>query len=180
LAAERVFAEKTFKGTTIRNDAKEADIANSLISYFHKNKVVLYGPVFRHAFDQLDDLIQRNLNLDLELLGKVKALLLSVTELSVRHRNVMKILIREIIDNGSIVQKITQQYFNPLYDVASSFPAEGKKQALFREVSALQFLVSLMGMTLCHFVSDPLFQAVGVREPCDSKAIQTRKFEVWR
>jgi len=142
--------------------------------------VILYEAIFQHFFDQLDDLIQRNLNLDLDRLGTVKTLLLSVTELSARHWNIMKILIWEIIDNGSIVQKITQQYFNPLYDVAWSFPAEGKKQALFREVSALQFLVSLMGMTLSYFVSDPLLQAVGVREPCDSKAIQTRKFEVWR
>ena len=173
-------AEKRFKGTTIRNVAKEGDIANSLISYFHKNKVVLYEAIFQHFFDQLEDLIQRNVNLDLERLGTVKALLLSVTDGSARHRNIMQILIREITDNGSIVQKITQQYFNPLYDVASSFPAEGKKQALLREISPLQFLVSVMGMTLSCFVSDPLLQPVGVREPCDSKAIQTRKVEVWR
>jgi hypothetical protein len=86
--------------------------------------VVLYGPVFRHAFDQLEDLIQQNLNLDLERLGTVKALLFSVTDFAAKHRNLMKILIREIIDNGSIVQKITEKYFNPLVDFASEFLAE--------------------------------------------------------
>jgi len=130
-AAERVFAEKGFKGTTIREVAKEAGITNSLIFYYFKTKAEMYEAVFQHAFDELEDLIQQNLNLDLDRLGTVKALMFSVTEFAAKHLNLMKILTREIIDKGSIVQKITQEYFNPLYDFASSFPAEGKKQALF-------------------------------------------------
>jgi AcrR family transcriptional regulator len=179
LAAERVFAEKGFKGTTIREVAKEAGIVNSLIFYYFKNKAEMYEAVFQHAFDQLEDLIQGNLNLDLDRLGTVKALMFSVTEFAATHRNLMKILTREIIDNGSIVQKITEKYFNPLYDFASEFLAEGRKEALFRDVNPLQFLVSLMGMTVFYFVSDPLLQAVGLGEPYGSKAIQTRKLEVW-
>ena len=179
LAAERVFAEKGFKGTTIREVAKEAGIVNSLIFYYFKNKAEMYEAVFQQAFDQLEDLIQGNLNLDLDRLGTVKALMFSVTEFAATHRNLMKILTREIIDNGSIVQKITEKYFNPLYDFASEFLAEGRKEALFRDVNPLQFLVSLMGMTVFYFVSDPLLQAVGVGEPYGSKAIETRKLEVW-
>jgi len=179
LAAERVFAEKGFKGTTIREVAKEAGIVNSLIFYYFRNKVELYEAVFQHAFDELEDLIQENLNLDLDRLATVKALMFSVTEFAARHLNLMKILTREIIDNGSIVQKITQQYFKPIYDFTSEFLTEGKKEALFRDVNPLQFLVSLMGMIVFYFVSDPLLQAVGVPEPYGSKAIQTRKLEVW-
>ena len=179
LAAERVFAEKGFKGATIREVGKQAGIANSLIFYYFKNKVVLYEAVFQHAFGKLEDLIQQNLNLDLDRLNTVKELMFSITEFASTHRNLMRILTREILDNGSIIQKITQKYFKPLYDFAAEFLAEGKKEALFRDVNPLQFLVSLMGMTVFYFVSDPLLQAVGVRDPYGSKAIETRKLEVW-
>ena len=179
LAAERVFAEKGFKGTTIREVAKQAGIVNSLIFYYFRNKAELYEAVFQHAFDELEDLIQQNLNLELDRLGTVKALMFSVTDFAAKHLNLMRILNREIIDKGSIVQKITERYFKPLYDFASEFLAEGKKEALFRDVNPLQFLVSLMGMTVFYFVSDPLLEAVGVRDPYGSKAIQTRKLEVW-
>ena len=179
IAAERVFAEKGFKGTTIREVAKEAGIVNSLIFYYFKNKAEMYEAVFQHAFDELEDLIQQNLNLDLDRLATVKALMFSVTDFSARHRNLMRILTREIIDNGSIVQKITQKYFKPLYDFASEFLAEGKKEALFRDVNPLQFLVSLMGMIVFYFVSDPLLQAVGVGDPYGPEEIETRNMEVW-
>ena len=179
IAAERVFAEKGFKGTTIREVAKEAGIVNSLIFYYFKNKAEMYEAVFQHAFDELEDLIQQNLNLDLDRLATVKALMFSVTDFAAKHLNLMKILTREIIDNGSVVHKITQQYFDPLHDFASEFLAEGREESLFRDVNPLQFLVSLMGMIVFYFVSDPLLHAMGVREPYGSKAIQTRKLEVW-
>ena len=49
----------------------------------------------------------------------------------------MRILLREIIDNGRIVQKIAQEYFKPLYEIAVEFLKEGKREALFREVDPL-------------------------------------------
>ncbi len=42
LAAERVFGEKGFKGTTIREVAKQAGTTNSLIFYYFKNKAEMY------------------------------------------------------------------------------------------------------------------------------------------
>ena len=179
LAAEHVFAERGFKGTTIREVARQAGIANSLIFYYFKNKVVLYEAVFQHDFDQLEELIQQNLNLDLDRLSTVKALMFSLIDFATRHRNLLKILTREIIDNGSIVQKITQRYFNPLIDFATEFLAEGKKEALFKDVDPLHFLQSLMGMFVFYFISDPLLQAVGVGDPYGLKEIEKRKIEVW-
>ena len=179
LAAERVFAEKGFKGTTIREVAKQAGIANSLIFYYFNNKVVLYEAVFQNAFNHLEDLIQQNLNLDLDRLGTVKALMFSLNDFASTHRNLMRILTREVIDNGSIVQEITKKYINPLIDFTTEFLAEGKKEAIFRDIDPLQFLVNLMGMITFYFISDPLLLAVGVGNPYGSKEIETRKLEVW-
>ena len=178
-AAERVFAEKGFKGTTIREVAKQAGIAPSLIFYYFKNKAVLYEAVFQHFFDQLDDLIEQNLNLDLDRLSTVKALMFMITEFATTHRNLMKILTREIIDNGSIGQKISQKYFNPLFDFTTEFLVEGRKEALFREVNTRQFLVSLLGIIVFYFLSDRFLQAVGIGDPYGSKEIEARKMEVW-
>ena len=179
LAAEHVFAERGFKGTTVRTVAQKAGIANSLIFYYFKNKLVLYEAVFQSFFEQLEDLILQHLNLDLDRLGILKQLLFSVTDFSARHRNLLIILTREIIDNGNLVQKINKKYFRPLYDTAAEFLAEGSKEALFRNVDPLHFLQTLMGMNIFYFISDPLLQAVGVRDPYGSQEIEKRKTEVW-
>ena len=179
LAAEHVFAERGFKGTTVRAVAQKAGIANSLIFYYFKNKLVLYEAVFQSFFEQLEDLILQHLNLELDRLGILKQLLFAVTDFSARHRNLLIILTREIIDNGNLVQQINKKYFRPLYDTAAEFLAEGSKEALFRKVDPLHFLQTLMGMNIFYFISDPLLQAVGVRDPYGSQEIEKRKTEVW-
>ena len=179
LAAEHVFAERGFKGTTVRAVAQKAGIANSLIFYYFKNKLVLYEAVFQSFFEQLEDLILQHLNLEMDRLGILKQLLFAVTDFSARHRNLLIILTREIIDNGNLVQKINKKYFRPLYDTAAEFLAEGSKEALFRKVDPLHFLQTLMGMNIFYFISDPLLQAVGVKDPYGSQEIEKRKMEVW-
>ena len=179
LAAEHVFAERGFKGTTVRAVAQKAGIANSLIFYYFKNKLVLYEAVFQNFFEQLEDLILQHLNLELDRLGILKQLLFAVTDFSASHRNLLIILTREIIDNGNLVQKINKKYFRPLYDTAAEFLAEGSKEALFRKVDPLHFLQTLMGMNIFYFISDPLLQAVGARDPYGSQEIEKRKMEVW-
>ena len=179
LAAESVFAERGFKGTTVREVARKAGIANSLIFYYFKNKAVLYEAVFQNFFDQAEDLIQQNLNLDLDRLSILKKLLFEFMDFGVRHRNLLIILTREIIDNGRLIKKINQTYFKPVYDAVAEFLAEGTKEAHFREVDHLHFLQSLMGMLLFYFISDPLFQVFGVKKPYGSQEIEKRKVEVW-
>ena len=72
-------------------------------------------------------LAQRNLDLKLDQLTKLKKIMFSVIDLAVRHRNSLKIMIREVIDNGGIAQKLSQKYFKPLYSVTNEFLAKGKK-----------------------------------------------------
>lgn len=179
LTAERVFAEKGFKGTTIREVAKQADIAPSLIYYYFKNKGVLYEAIFQHFFTQLDVLFEQNLNTDLDRLSTVKALVFVAIDFATKHRNLMKILTREIIDSGRIGQKISQKYLSPIFDFSTEFLVEGKKEALFREVNPRQFLVSLVGIIVFYFLSDSFLQAAGIGEPYLSKEIEARKMEVW-
>jgi TetR/AcrR family transcriptional regulator len=179
LAAEQVLAEKGFKGATIREVAQEAGIASSLIFYYFKNKMALYEAVFQSFFDQLEDLVQQNLSLDLDRLGQLRQFLFTFTDYAKEHRNMMRILLREIIDNGRIVQKIAQEYFKPLYEIGTEFLKEGKREALFREVDALHYIHSFIGMNVFYFVAEPIVQAVGGADPYGSEEVEKRKIEVW-
>jgi AcrR family transcriptional regulator len=179
LAAEQVFAERGFKGATTREVAEKAGIASSLIFYYFKNKMALYEAVFQNFFDQLEDLIQQNLSLDLDRLGQLKAFLFTFTDFARGHRNMMRILLREIIDNGGIVQKVAQEYFRPLYQIALEFLREGRKEALFREVDPLHYVHSFIGMNFFYFVGGPVLEAVGAEDPYSAEEVERRKIEVW-
>jgi len=180
LAAEQVFARRGFKGTTTREVAEQAGIANSLIFYYFKNKMALYEAVFQNFFEQLEELMQQNLSLDLDRLGKLKNFLFTVTDFASAHRNMMRILLREIIDNGGIVEKIAQDYFKPLYEIAVDFLKEGRREALFREVDPLHYIHSFIGMNFFYFVGGPILEVVGAEDPYGPGEVEKRKKEVWR
>jgi len=179
LAAEQVFAERGFKGATTREVAQKAGVASSLIFYYFKNKMALYEAVFQSFFDQLEDLVQQNLSLDLDRLGQLRQFLFTLTEYATEHRNMMRILLREIIDNGRLVKKIAQEYFGPLYEMGTRFLKEGKREALFREVDPLHYIHSFIGMNVFYFIAEPIVQAAGEADPYGSAEVEKRKIEVW-
>ncbi len=179
LAAERVFAERGFKGTTIREVARQAGVANSLIFYYFENKDVMYDAVFQHVFSQLEALIQQNLDMELDHLSKLKRVIFSCVDLGSKHRNLLKMMTRELIDNGSVAEKLNQKFFVPLYNVADEFFEKGKKEAYFRDVDTLHFLHSMMGMLAFYFITDPLFQSVDIEDPYGPEETEKRKHEVW-
>jgi len=179
LAAEQVFAERGFKGATTREVAEKAGIASSLIFYYFKNKMALYEAVFQSFFDQLEDLIQQHLSLDQDRLGQLKQFLFTFTDYASEHRNMIRILLREIIDNGRLVKKIAREYFNPLYEIAAEFLKQGQREALFREVDPLHFIHSFIGMNLFYFVGQPIFEPVGAKDPYGAEEVERRKIEVW-
>ncbi len=179
-AAEQVFAKRGFKGATTREVAQKAGIASSLIFYYFKNKMALYEAVFQSFFDQLENLIQQNLSLDLDRLGQLKQFLFTFTDYAREHRNMIRILLREIIDNGRIVQKVAQEYFKPLYEIGAEFLKDGQREALFRDVDPLHYIHSFIGMNVFYFVAEPIVQAVGAADPYGSQEVERRKIEVWK
>jgi TetR/AcrR family transcriptional regulator len=179
LAAEQVFAKRGFKGATTREVAEKAGIASSLIFYYFKNKMALYEAVFQSFFDQLEDLIKQNLSSDLDRLGQLKRFLFTFTDYASEHRNMIRILLREIIDNGRIVQKVAQEYFKPLYEIGAEFLKDGQKEDLFKEVDPLHYIHSFIGMNLFYFVGQPIFEPVGAGDPYSAEEVERRKLEVW-
>ena len=180
LTAEIVFAERGFKGATVREVAERASIANSLIFYYFKNKSVLYEAVFESFFEQLEGLVQHSMSLDVDRLGILKEIMFGALDFFAIHRNLMKIIVRELIDNGRLAQKISQEYIKPVYDTIVEFLAEGEREAIFRNVDPVHFMQTLLGMSIFYFVAEPFVRAVGVRRPYGSQEIEKRKDEVWK
>jgi AcrR family transcriptional regulator len=180
LAAEIVFAERGFKGTTVREVAKRANIHNSLIFYYFKNKSVLYEAVFESFFEQMEDLVQYSMNLDMDRLGIFKKIVFGVIGFSATHRNLMIILVRELMENGRVAQKTSQEYFKPVYDTIAEFLAEGGREAIFRDVDPVHFVQSIVAMVVFYFINEPFIRAMGLRNPYGSREIEKRKNEVWK
>ena len=180
LAAESVFAERGFKGTTVREVAQRAGIHNSLIFYYFKNKSVLYEAVFESLFEQMEDLVQYSMNLDMDRLGIMKEIVFGVIDFLATHRNLTTILVRELMDNGPVARKTSQEYFRPVYHTVAEFLADGSREAIFRNVDPVHFVQSTVAVVVFYFINEPFIRAMGLKNPYGSREIEKRKNEVWR
>ncbi len=179
LAAEQVFAKRGFKGTTTREVAEKAGHSKQPDLLLLQEQD---GPV-RSGVPELLRAARRAHATEpepgLDRLGKLKQFLFTFTDFASGHRNLMRLLLREIIDNGRIVQKVAQEYFKPLYEIGVDFLKEGQREALFKEVDPLHYIHSFIGMNLFYFVGGPILQGVGAEDPYGAEEVERRKIEVW-
>jgi len=76
-AAESLFAQHGFDGTSIRMIAKALDVNSAMISYYFGSKESLYLQIFRNRLVAITDEIKRFENLDLDPSKKLEAYLIS-------------------------------------------------------------------------------------------------------
>ena len=94
--AEKLFAEKGFSGTSIRDISQEADINVSMISYYFGSKEKLIEALFEvRAEDFISSLEELLINLDLSPMQKVNLMIDGVVDRLIATRCFHNIVLRE-------------------------------------------------------------------------------------
>lgn len=122
-AAGRLFAEKGFKGVTVRDIAQKADTHLSALNYHFRTKEALYREVLLEACktDAISPADQRQLlHLDPR-----DALFLLVKEYLGEYRKQtasnwrIVVITRECWDPGPVFAEVVQEYFKPVADLVA-------------------------------------------------------------
>jgi AcrR family transcriptional regulator len=128
-AAEKLFCEKGFDGTSIRELTTEADCNLAAVNYHFGNKDNLYIEMFRRQFEMM---IERNLQLIDQLTAESGLTLEKLLRAMIMHPmrgayedqpegQVLRLLVREILsqklDRQAIVKDMKNKMFDRLGDV---------------------------------------------------------------
>jgi len=118
-AAERVFAEEGYHGTTLREVAKAADVKLSLISYHFESKLVLYTAIFarrQHVNEERIRQLEAIENLDApDALDKIiSAFLDPVVSLPEDGAAYRRLVFREAADPSCPERGVMGALFDPM------------------------------------------------------------------
>jgi len=118
-AAERVFAEEGYHGTTLREVAKAADVKLSLISYHFESKLVLYTAIFarrQHVNEERIRQLEAIENLDApDALDKIiSAFLDPVVSLPEDGAAYRRLVFREAADPSCPERGVMGSLFDPM------------------------------------------------------------------
>lgn len=159
-AAEKLFAEQGFAGTSVRDIAEAANVNLAMISYYFGSKEKLMEAMFHHRGAdfkiQLENILQ---NKNLSPMQKVEKLIDDYIERIFRKQCFHKVMTREQMNNsGAITEQIIQLKLKN-QAIIKQLIQEGQKSGDFKKNIDVSFLMmTLIGTTSQLLTAQQLYR----------------------
>jgi AcrR family transcriptional regulator len=174
-SAEKLFAEKGFAGTSVRDIAEEAGVNLAMISYYFGSKEKLLEAIFRYRGEyiklQLENMIQ---NKTMSSLEKMMILMDNYINRIMQQQCFHKIMAREqMVDAGGTTAKLIKQLKKTNQELVKQIISEGQKKGEFKKNIDVPLMMATLIGTTSHLVTTQHYY----RELNDLKAMPDEKFQ---
>lgn len=154
-AAEKLFAEKGFAGTSVRDISEEADVNLAMISYYFGSKEKLLEDIFKYRTQfitlQLEHMLQDKKMTSLE---KVNQLIDNYISRIMQQQCFHKIMSREqMVIMGGTTRKLIYQLKRTNQDLVKQLIAEGQKNKEFKKNVDVPLMMATLIGTTSHLVT---------------------------
>lgn len=154
-AAEKLFAEKGFTGTSVRDISEEANVNLAMISYYFGSKEKLLEDVFKYRTQfitlQLEHMLQDK---KMNSLEKVNKLIDHYISRIMEQQSFHKIMSREqMVIMGSPARKLIYQLKRTNQDLVRQLIAEGQKNKEFRKNIDVPLMMATLIGTTSHIIN---------------------------
>jgi len=166
-AAEQAFAEKGYTGARVAEIAERSGTDKRLIFYYFGTKQGLYSCTLEEFFERAQPLLDGFLR---GRLGRARKFDLGrflerMTEFIQKNRNPIRILFREFLDGGLLLESLLPLRILPIFSLWREyyprlFPGSSRSG---READYM--LLTLSGMSLFYFLVVPLMEQVWDEDP---------------
>ena len=177
--AQALFAERGYRGTSLRDIAKRIGIkAPSLLHHF-PSKQQLYLAVLDKMFESLEDAanaIAWGRERPQERMRKAVA---DAIDFIASHPDFVRIMWKEMADESGVGRQVLKRRLPPLFSIAVNFIFRGQRDGEFRtEVDPLHFMWSLNSITIGYFTTAAMVRRLWSMNLLEPAMIERRKREV--
>lgn len=179
-AAEKLFEEKGFDGTSVQDIALAAGVTKSMVNYYFRSKEKLFSTIFHREYKTLLSGVAMFLASDTSLKDKIANIVALDTDRLTKMPNLPIFVVTEIHRNPEIVFKNLDdlpvvQMFNKL-----DFLIEKEvKNGTIKAIKGKDLLLNIQSLTIFPFMAKPmLMRLFNMDEQGFNKMLQSRKKEV--
>ncbi len=182
-AARSLFSRKGYAGTTTQEIADRAGVNKRLIFYYFDSKEKLYLRTLDEFFEKVRVILD-DFAVSKESSGDAWMSALKFTDnftgFVALHQEPIRIIIREIMDEGPFLEFITVTYIKPMYETgftyfSDMFDAQGMKPQ-----ESFHFLINMTGASLMYFLIAPLISIVSSEDPLGPQSLEQRTEQMRR
>ncbi|WP_066224388.1 TetR/AcrR family transcriptional regulator [Formosa haliotis] len=157
-AAEKLFAENGFDGTSVRQIAKEAGINIAMISYYFGSKEKLLDALLVYRISDFGVELESIIIGDESYTNKIEAFITLLIKRIHKNRRIHKIVSAEY---SNPFRKINfdsyENYKTQNFNIISNFVKSGQEAGVFNKEINIQMIIPTILGTYIHFYSNNQF-----------------------
>ena len=177
--AQALFAERGYRGTSLRDIAKRIGIkAPSLLHHF-PSKQQLYLAVLDKMFESLEDAANAVAWGRESRQERMRQAVGDAIDFIASHPDFVRIMWKEMADESGVGRQVLKRRLPPLFSTAVNFIFRGQRDGEFRaEVDPLHFMWSLNSITIGYFTTAAMIRRLWNMNLLEPAMIERRKREV--
>jgi TetR/AcrR family transcriptional regulator len=181
-AAAQEFSEHGIAGARTDAIAQQARVNKALLYYYFKDKETLYGAVLDSAFLGLKQTVFRVLDSNLPPREKIMAYVGAYFDFVASSPTYPRLMQREMMraKEGSSphVDRITKNYFQPIFEKLRELLNQGISAGEFRPVDPIHFIPSMISIIVFYFSGSPVMKKLFGFNPFTPERIAERRAAV--
>jgi TetR/AcrR family transcriptional regulator len=177
-AAVGEFAEHGIAGARTDAIAREAGVNKALLYYYFKDKDALYEAVLDHVFSGLRARVMPVLESQLPPREKMLRYLGTYFDYIAANPRFPRVVQGEWVRSGAgtaRMQRISKEYFRPIFEKLVGVLQEGIAAGEFRAVDPMDFVPSVVAVIVFYFTSAPLMKTLLKVDPLSEERIRQRR-----
>ena len=151
-AANKVFKEKGYDGTTVQDIADVANTTKSMVNYYFRSKEKLFGIVFKAQFLEFYEGTIRLLKSDLPLYDKIVNLVEDDTEKILKFPLLPIFILNEINRNPSMVFSLISNLSSETLGALDKQISREVRNGKIKKISAMDLLTNVRSLTVFPFL----------------------------
>jgi AcrR family transcriptional regulator len=177
-AAERLFAERGFYGTSLADICGEVGVAKSSLLHHFSSKNDVYAAVLERVADELNGIVEVSLAAAGDARGKALYLFEALLAWTRRRPEYNQIVLRELLDNAGRAGRLRRWFLKPAIDSMADIVAAAFRQSGLHDADSALFLFHTIGALSYVFAGLPTIAAL--LEEDDPDTFADRYFEYVR
>jgi len=151
-AANKVFKEKGYDGTTVQDIADVANTTKSMVNYYFRSKEKLFGIVFKAQFQEFYGGTIGIIKSDLPLHDKIVKVVEHDTENILKFPLLPIFILNEINRNPSIVFSLISNLSSDALDTLDKQINREVRNGKIKKISAIDLLTNVRSLTVFPFL----------------------------
>jgi TetR/AcrR family transcriptional regulator len=180
VAAEAVFAEKSFAAARLEDVAERVGIRRASMVYYFRDKQQLYDAVLTAVFGGLLARLHDAVNAAGAIGERIEAAVTAWVNYVGERPTIARLLLREVSDATAARQPAVVAHARPILVAMEALIREGQKKGLLQPLDPIHLASTIAGATVFFVAATPLLGADWPHDPLSQEQFAAHRMEVLR